>query len=78
MESARNTRFNRFILAGCYSQTPSVRDNEARIVGDRLWAVFCDALKDAGDQVLPHTTPADAINRAEGCRYLPRLLPEQA
>ena len=78
MQSARNTRFNRFILAGCYSQTPSVRDNEARIVGDRLWAVFCDALKDAGDQVLLHTTPADAINRAAGCRYLPRLPPEQA
>ena len=55
-----------------------MRDNEARIVGDRLWAVFCDALKDAGDQVLLHTTPADAINRAEGYRYLPRLPPEQA
>ena len=55
-----------------------MRDNEARIVGDSLRAVFCDALKDAGDQVLLHTTPADTINRAEGCRYLPRLLPEQA
>ena len=55
-----------------------MRDNEARIVEDRLWADFCDALKDAGDQLLGHTTPADAINRAEGYRYLPRLLPEQS
>ena len=78
MQSARNTRFNRLILVGCYSQAPSVRDNEARIVEDRLWTDFCDALKDAGDQLLRHTTPADAINRAEGYRYLPRLLPEQA
>lgn len=45
-----------------------------RIVDGQLWAEFCDALKQAGQQVLRPEVPADAFTRAEGWRYLTRLL----
>jgi hypothetical protein len=38
------------------------------------WAAFCEALKLAGEQVLRPETPGDAFTRAEGFRYLTRLL----
>jgi hypothetical protein len=43
-------------------------------VSGRAWAAFCDALKDAGAQVLQPAAPADGLTRAEGYRYLTRLL----
>ncbi len=49
-------------------------DTEARILDGSLWADFCDALKQAGDQVLRPETPANVFDRAEGHRYLTRLL----
>lgn len=47
---------------------------EQRLMDGSLWADFCDALKHTGDQVLRTETPANAFDRAEGYRYLTRLL----
>ena len=38
------------------------------------WNAFCEALKQAGAQVLRPEVPGDAFTRAEGYRYLTRLL----
>lgn len=45
-----------------------------RVVSGQTWEQFCDALKRAGQQVLRPDAPADAFNRAEGWRYLSRLV----
>ncbi len=47
---------------------------EQLIVDGSLWAEFCDELKSAGDVILQEHTPSDLFNRAEGFRYLTRLL----
>ncbi len=47
---------------------------EQRVIDGRVWEQFCDALKHAGQQVLRPEAPSDALNRAEGYRYLTRLL----
>lgn len=47
---------------------------EQKIVDGSAWADFCDNLKLAGDVILRSSTPGDAFNRAEGYRYLTRLL----
>src|SRR4051812_32911594 len=39
-----------------------------------LWARFCDELKRLGDEVLRAESPRDDFNRAEGYRFLTRLL----
>ncbi|MBT4522886.1 MAG: DUF1214 domain-containing protein [Halieaceae bacterium] len=39
-----------------------------------LWNEFCDQLKVAGGEVLARGTPTDPLSRAEGFRYLTRLL----
>jgi hypothetical protein len=52
----------------------SKNDSEQAILDGSLWADFCDNLKEAGEIVLGSTTPTDAFNRAEGYRYLTRLL----
>ncbi len=39
-----------------------------------LWADFCDALKQTGEQVLRPEAPDNVFDRAEGYRYLTRLL----
>ena len=44
------------------------------LIDGRTWAEFCDALKQAGDVVLAEGTPNDPLTRAEGFRYLTRLL----
>lgn len=46
----------------------------AALVNGTLWRQFCDDLKSAGEQVLAADTPTDALTRAEGYRYLTRLL----
>ncbi len=38
------------------------------------WHAFCDRLKEAGEQILRPEAPQDPFNRAEGYRYLSRLL----
>lgn len=45
-----------------------------RLLSGRAWQAFCDALKEAGSQVLAADTPDDLLTRAEGFRYLTRLL----
>lgn len=44
------------------------------VVSGAVWDEFCDTLKRAGRQVLRPEAPADALDRAEGYRYLSRLL----
>ncbi len=38
------------------------------------WRAFCDRLKAAGDAVFAEDVPKDALTRAEGARYLTRLV----
>jgi len=45
-----------------------------RIVDGVTWSEFCDALKMAGMVVLRDAAPSDPLTRAEGFRYLSRLL----
>jgi hypothetical protein len=47
---------------------------EGKVISGEVWDEFCDALKQAGRQVLRPETPADVLDRAEGWRYLTRLL----
>ena len=47
---------------------------EADVISGRVWEEFCDTLKRAGQQILRPEAPADALDRAEGFRYLSRLL----
>lgn len=47
---------------------------ETRLLNGELWNEFCDALKAAGAQVLAAGVPDDPLTRAEGYRYLTRLL----
>jgi hypothetical protein len=49
-------------------------DAEQRVLDGRTWSEFCDALKSAGDIVLDSSAPSDVFNRAEGFRYLSRLV----
>jgi hypothetical protein len=45
-----------------------------RVVSGAVWADFCDALAAAGAVVQRPGSPADPLDRAEGYRYLTRLL----
>ena len=47
--------------------------NEKLLTGE-AWSEFCDHLKRCGQQILRPETPADPATRAEGYRYLTRLL----
>jgi hypothetical protein len=44
-----------------------------QVVEGRAWEAFCDALRDAGAVIRRPGSPADELDRAEGCRYLTRL-----
>ena len=44
-----------------------------RVLNGRTWEEFCDKLKETGKVVLDPKTPATALDRAEGWRYLTRL-----
>jgi hypothetical protein len=48
--------------------------SEQRILDGTSWADFCHALERAGDVILREGSPRDAFDRAEGFRYLSRLL----
>jgi hypothetical protein len=47
---------------------------ESRLLDGEAWFDFCELLKRAGHQVLRAETPANAFDRAEGWRYLTRLM----
>jgi len=49
-------------------------DAEQRIIDGTTWREFCRALEKAGDTLLRESAPADPFTRAEGIRYLTRLL----
>jgi hypothetical protein len=45
-----------------------------RVIDGRAWTEFCRALEAAGQTILREGTPATPLDRAEGLRYLTRLL----
>lgn len=53
---------------------PDPRQPESRLVDGTLWDDFCDRLKIVGRQVTRPEIPADPFTRAEGYRYLTRVL----
>jgi hypothetical protein len=48
--------------------------DEQNLLNGQTWSTFCDHLKRCGEQILRPEAPADAATRAEGFRYLTRLL----
>jgi hypothetical protein len=44
------------------------------VISGRAWEAFCDSLKQAGQQILRPEAPVSELDRAEGWRYLTRLL----
>jgi len=53
---------------------PEADRSDAEVADGTAWRTFCRSLEKAGDVVLGATTPTDAASRAEGFRYLTRLL----
>src|SRR5689334_1395340 len=49
-------------------------DAERRIVAGDAWREFCDRLKAAGDPIFAADAASDPLSRAEGTRYLTRLV----
>jgi len=47
---------------------------EEQLLSGQTWAEFCEVLKRSGQQILRPEAPSDALTRAEGFRYLSRLL----
>jgi len=51
-----------------------VSEIEDKVVSGASWDEFCDQLKSLGQQITREGNPSDSLNRAEGYRYLTRLL----
>jgi len=49
-------------------------DAASRVISGESWEAFCDGLKEAGKQILRPEAPGTELDRAEGWRYLTRLL----
>lgn len=52
----------------------SDRTTRDAVLSGQAWADFCDHLKQAGEQILRPEAPVSELDRAEGFRYLTRLL----
>jgi hypothetical protein len=52
----------------------AANEAERRVADGTAWREFCRALEQAGQVILRPQAPADAFDRAEGFRYLTRLL----
>ena len=50
------------------------QESTERVLDGTAWAEFCDSLARAGEIVLRDSSPTDPLDRAEGFRYLTRLL----
>ncbi len=48
-------------------------DSIERVMSGKSWEEFCDTLKAAGQTILAEGSPDNALDRAEGFRYLSRL-----
>lgn len=55
-------------------EADDARRARERVQDGSAWRDFCRALERAGDTILQPGTPDDAFHRAEGLRYLTRLL----
>ncbi|MDP6978734.1 MAG: DUF1214 domain-containing protein [Myxococcota bacterium] len=47
---------------------------QQKVIDGSAWEEFCDSLKEAGKLIDSEKAPQDAFNRAEGYRYLTRML----
>ena len=56
------------------SDDQSLAEIEAKVASGAAWEEFCEELKSLGSFITVERTPTDAFNRAEGFRYLTRLL----
>ncbi len=56
------------------SEELSAAEIEERVTSGAAWEDFCEQLKGLGQYITDSRTPIDAFNRAEGFRYLTRLL----
>ena len=52
----------------------STRSAQEKVLDGSVWREFCEALQEAGELVDAQAAPDDAFNRAEGYRYLTRML----
>ena len=52
----------------------TIAEMEESVASGTAWDEFCDSLKALGRHITREDTPQDAFNRAEGYRYLTRLL----
>ncbi len=52
----------------------SERTAQEKVLDGSAWEEFCDSLKEAGKVIDSDKAPHDAFNRAEGYRYLTRML----
>jgi len=70
------------LKTGCSTQretdtggrTMTAGSSDDRIMSGKTWHDFCDTIKKAGDVIMRETSPADPLTRAEGFRYLSRIM----
>jgi hypothetical protein len=73
---ARPARVAFYCVGKCRNEKTHMTAETVRaaVTSGRVWEEFCEALKRAGQQILRPEAPASELDRAEGFRYLTRLL----